>query len=229
MRQRVWSFITSVCRHWSSLVTGGIFIALLSIYQGTGHTVSSWFFTVIGVVALLFACFRAWDEQYERAEAETARNAKPELVGEILHARISTYGMIREKGGPDIPHAMLLMKVAVAGRNEIETTIKGVSLVFQLDGMSYTSTYEEITGSLFVIYRDQYGTHQERPVSLVQSITSDSPIRYRVRSKGWVLFHIAGLRQPEPKSPLKADLTLTVYDELDEPHKIVAMSQRIET
>jgi hypothetical protein len=120
------------------------------------------------------------------------------------------------------------MKVGLAGRNEVETTIKGLSLVFEADGRSYTCTYEEITGSLFVIYRDQYGTHQERPQSLVQSITSDSPVRYRVRSKGWVMFHIAGLRQPEPKSTLHANLTLTVYDELDEPHKIVAKSQRIE-
>lgn len=71
------TFLWRVARHWGALVTGGIFIGALGIYQGVGHTVPHWFYWTIAGVAVFVGSYLAWFDQYERTrelEAEVAKH-----------------------------------------------------------------------------------------------------------------------------------------------------------
>jgi hypothetical protein len=68
-------FVKSACHHWGSLVTGGFFIGVLALYQATGHRVAPWFYWAVAMLAVFPACFKAWEEQYQRAEKASAEAA----------------------------------------------------------------------------------------------------------------------------------------------------------
>jgi hypothetical protein len=55
--------------HWGILFTGGIGIGAVSLWQITGHYLSPTLGWVIAAFAVLGACFKAWNEQFERAES----------------------------------------------------------------------------------------------------------------------------------------------------------------
>lgn len=62
-------FIMAVAYHWSSLVTGGLIIGILSIWQGTGHPVPHSVYWVIAVISLFVAFFKAWRDERSAKEA----------------------------------------------------------------------------------------------------------------------------------------------------------------
>ena len=65
-------FGDAVRRQWGTLVTGGAIIGALGIWQGTGHTLPSGVYWVVGVAGLAFSFYRAWLEQH--TEVERLRN-----------------------------------------------------------------------------------------------------------------------------------------------------------
>jgi hypothetical protein len=66
-RRNIVQFINAVLRHWGALLTGGIPLALLWLYQGQGHPIPQWLYGAAGILAFLPAAFLAWDEQRENA------------------------------------------------------------------------------------------------------------------------------------------------------------------
>jgi len=76
--KRIWKFVGAVGHHWGILSTGGFLIGVVNLWQNTGHTIAKGIGWLIGVGALLVAFFKAWNEQYERAEALTSETQEPE-------------------------------------------------------------------------------------------------------------------------------------------------------
>lgn len=68
--RRIWKFIRAVLHHWGILVTGGVAIGAVSLWQMTGHNLPPTIGWIIGALAVLAAFFKAWNEQYERAESQ---------------------------------------------------------------------------------------------------------------------------------------------------------------
>lgn len=69
----LWEFIKAVWKRWRTGLTGGALVALLVVFQATGHSVSAWFYGVIVVATLCRAFFLVWrDELRKRKVAETA-------------------------------------------------------------------------------------------------------------------------------------------------------------
>jgi hypothetical protein len=81
------AFCKAVARHWGSLVTGGIVIGALAVWQGTGHRVAPGVFWVIASCALLLSFFLAWKDQVIRAERAEA--ALESLSAERLRATLA--------------------------------------------------------------------------------------------------------------------------------------------
>ena len=69
MFHRLWDFSKAVGRHWSALVTGGVVIGLMSIWQGTGHNIPPTVYWIVAMVALFVACFKAWEAERKAKEA----------------------------------------------------------------------------------------------------------------------------------------------------------------
>lgn len=53
-------FLAAVLRHWGVIVTGGVVIGLLSIWQNTGHVVGHWVYWLVAVIGLVIAFYRTW-------------------------------------------------------------------------------------------------------------------------------------------------------------------------
>src|SRR5579864_2016065 len=70
-------FIWAVLRHWGAIVTGGILIGLLGIWQGTGHHVAPTVYWIVAIVGIFVGCYKAWnDERIATEGALAALNAE---------------------------------------------------------------------------------------------------------------------------------------------------------
>src|ERR1051325_1121918 len=79
-------FSKSVAQYWGALLTGGVLIALLQLWQGLGHTV--WRYVNCGVALVMFfvATFLSWRKEYilrEELELELALAKQHFLKKEI--------------------------------------------------------------------------------------------------------------------------------------------------
>lgn len=69
--RRVWKFCKAVAPHWGALVTGGVLIGIIGIWQGTGHPVKPGFYWAIAIAAMVIATFRVWNDQANIVETVT--------------------------------------------------------------------------------------------------------------------------------------------------------------
>jgi hypothetical protein len=78
--RRILKFAGAVLHHWGILFTGGMFIGAVTLWQNTGHYLSPKVEWMIAAVAVLVACFKAWNEQFERAEALSEHRADDSVI-----------------------------------------------------------------------------------------------------------------------------------------------------
>ncbi len=81
----VWLFLKAVGKHWGSIVTGGMAMGLLGIWQGVGHPIKPWVYWLIAIVGLAIAFYRAWLDQYQKVDAIEA--ARSEIERKYLDER----------------------------------------------------------------------------------------------------------------------------------------------
>ena len=98
--------------HWGILSTGGVLIGLVSIWQMTGHGVSPLVGWAIGGLAVLGACFKAWNEQLERAEALIQERTKEDDLIDL----------------PPPPPQIAQVEAAIAEEESPKLTIQTVSV-----------------------------------------------------------------------------------------------------
>jgi hypothetical protein len=70
-------FILAVARHWSTLMTGGIIIGALDLWQNTGHSVPPFLYWSVAIVALFVAFFRAWRDEHQAKEGVLQKAGPP--------------------------------------------------------------------------------------------------------------------------------------------------------
>lgn len=63
------TFVMAVARHWGSLVTGGIVIGVLGIWQNTGHSINSGVYWGVAIVGLFIAFYKAWLDEHIAKES----------------------------------------------------------------------------------------------------------------------------------------------------------------
>lgn len=92
-------FLRAVLKHWGSIVTGGVFIGGVSLWQSTGHFVAHWIYWSIASIGLLVAFYRAWLGEHKqvvdlaaalhaaRAELKQESERMAQLRAEIAGAR----------------------------------------------------------------------------------------------------------------------------------------------
>ena|SRR5712692_8799709 len=79
--RRFLKFLRAVGKHWGVLVTGGVFVGAVGLWQGTGHPVKPSVYWAMAMVGFFIACHKAWNDQLE--EAEKARSALAETRKEL--------------------------------------------------------------------------------------------------------------------------------------------------
>jgi hypothetical protein len=141
----MWSplkFADAVRKHWGGIVTSGVIIGALGIWQSTGHIVNPRVYWAIALLGLIFATYRTWDDQYLQFETrdKEARKKEEELQGkldelkrwsfevEFLKASRSVY--IHENGNS--PFVALFISALVHNRNRESTTVYARSVSVKL-------------------------------------------------------------------------------------------------
>jgi hypothetical protein len=59
------SFTVAVIRHWGVVVTSGVLIGGIGLWQSTGHFVGHWVYWSVGAVGLIVAFYRAWLNEHQ--------------------------------------------------------------------------------------------------------------------------------------------------------------------
>src|SRR6266849_3006528 len=90
MNRRVLTFGKAIVKHWVILITGGLLIAILAIWQLTGHLVQPWIGWGIAVAAVVVACYKVWDEQQKALEE--AQEPSKLVLTEIRWAQVGING-----------------------------------------------------------------------------------------------------------------------------------------
>jgi hypothetical protein len=83
------TWIKSVGQHWGSLVTGGVIIGALGIWQGVGHTVKAWVYWSVAILGLGVANYLAWEDENDKYEAERAKHDNPNFNLALGHTLTS--------------------------------------------------------------------------------------------------------------------------------------------
>jgi hypothetical protein len=58
-------YLIAVMNYWQALVTGGVLVALLGVWQAFDHKVENWIYFAIAGLAIFVAGFQAWMEQFK--------------------------------------------------------------------------------------------------------------------------------------------------------------------
>ena len=66
-------FVVAVAQHWGVVVTSGVLIGGIGLWQSTGHFVGHWVYWSVASVGLIVAFYRAWLSEYQSARELTAR------------------------------------------------------------------------------------------------------------------------------------------------------------
>ena len=69
----LFEFIKAVLKHWGILVTSGVGIGALGIWQGTGHYIPHWVYWSVAAIGLVGACYKAWDAERQQVETLAER------------------------------------------------------------------------------------------------------------------------------------------------------------
>lgn len=86
--RKISQWIVSVSRHWGSLVTGGVLIGALGVWQGTDHHVPPSIYWIVAVLGLITASYRAWAVEQD---AKDARQNEIDLQSKKLAEQDSQY------------------------------------------------------------------------------------------------------------------------------------------
>jgi hypothetical protein len=75
-------FLSALWKHWLALMSSAVF-TFLSIYSSWTNRTNTWIVATSVALALTlfgYAAYKAWKEQYDRAEEERAKRSRPELT-----------------------------------------------------------------------------------------------------------------------------------------------------
>ena len=61
----LFGFTKAVLKHWGILVTSGVGIGALGIWQGTGHYIPHWAYWSVAAIGFVGACYKAWDASHQ--------------------------------------------------------------------------------------------------------------------------------------------------------------------
>jgi tetrahydromethanopterin S-methyltransferase subunit E len=64
MLRRIGQFVVEMCKTWGALLTGGFIIAIISIWQFTGHNIPTKVGWSLIMGAIIIAAFQVWNRQY---------------------------------------------------------------------------------------------------------------------------------------------------------------------
>jgi hypothetical protein len=207
------------------LLAGGSIAALLGLWwQFTGAAVSSQVSWGSSILLFATAVYQAWREENARALTEQARNARPELTGEIVA------GLFRRPyhlpADVDTGEAHVMLKVSVANSHPAPVRVRNWRLWIDLDGV-----VQQAKGPLYIpdqtvfyvtdpipgliaeqVARTEYPTPRLDELGLHQAIQPETPLT------GWLWFALPGAHSEYVRDC--AAFTLEIVDEFGNAHVI---------
>ncbi len=127
----IWQFFIGIFYHWIPLVTGGLIMAALGVFEHrTGRSVPwSWYASIL-ILFFLYSCFVTWRDEY-RVRIKLVEQAKPKLSiqfkGSSQRPEMQDLGFCESLNGGFLEQR--LFRVAI--RNESSVSIKGAQLVLE--------------------------------------------------------------------------------------------------
>lgn len=194
-----------------------VFFVLSVVSAGKyGASLSAFVFLAISLPLFWIGAYSSFSKKANELDAEKVRNAKPEIVGRILFATIRFCGNSIDKG-VITPNCVIAMKLSVTSKTNIDATLKDAELLVRMNGYEYPGQRLPLG---IVDYSSTHGGAPEKMSDLISSTTYSNPIRYRVASVGWLEFMVNGA--DGTATTLHADIRVTLTDELDDKHIIIA-------
>jgi hypothetical protein len=148
---RVLQFVLAVTRRWGILVTGGVVMGVIGIWQGSGHAVDPRLYEGIAALDVLVAIFRAWSEQAEAKEKAEKRIAelegRPEITLDIEDYK-STANNPPDWGGAHVKQRFMLSN----GGN-----IQSVNLTIEAIPLPMADFYKRQIGEMAQHYSNTTG------------------------------------------------------------------------
>lgn len=137
-------YIRAVFKHWGVLVTSGVGIGALGIWQGTGHFTPHWVYWLVAAIGIVAACYKAWNEERQNVVNLTERlNVFEQKIQPMLHmdARVGRPDSEKtrwRKGADAYYFRLAVTNAGTAAARDVQVVLAGVEQL-RLD-----KTYEAV-------------------------------------------------------------------------------------
>jgi hypothetical protein len=82
--RHIWDFVVAVLRQWGALVTGGVVVAAIAVYEHiSGRPIAGRPFLIAVIISLLVAFFLAWRKERLTVERLKNRGSKREVAEKL--------------------------------------------------------------------------------------------------------------------------------------------------
>jgi hypothetical protein len=128
MWERIQKFVIAIMSDWFARMSGPLTVPFTIASLFVSSAEYRRLFASLAVSALLVTSYRVWVNEYRRAEAEIAKNDKPEIRGEIFDFKRS--GILGDSilKGVRSCSFYLTFKIFLCNHREVSTTIKEIRL-----------------------------------------------------------------------------------------------------
>lgn len=161
----------------------------------------------------VIGAYRIWATQHGQVLNELAKNAKPDIAGEILEISIDEI-LVSDGRWPAASGSFINIKAYIVNRSQVETTVKGFGL--ELQGVSIEDP--TIDGSNLLISNIRV-SRQENLFNFAHHVNDASSLTLRrgIAKEGWVRFFLYGTAYKEVSD---ATIAMTVIDAWGTHHRI---------
>ena len=139
----------------------------------------------------------------DRLEAKQSA-PRSKIVGEIESGKFGVSASSASYG-KTLHTVAVVLRLRVTNKEKLETTVKRADMRMTANGETYSA------------HRQSLWSFEDRP-DLLEKITDKTPIRQGVATTGSLEFLVEGLKRPD--RGINADVTVTLIDEFDVPHRI---------
>jgi hypothetical protein len=195
-------YLNAVRKHWGSLVTGGVFIGGLGIWQGLGHSVAPWVYWLVAILGLAVASFFAWNDEHQKLVAEQHRNEGSRIEGEMIIALVDSK--------KSTPHGTLepltsgcFVTVLLTATNlnpaPAYLYLGGIVLSIQIEGKPYEGKYESLAhGRIeFTCLAEEVSIPYRNMTDFFFGGLNRFPMEDGVPRNGWLRFYVEDLEEKE--------------------------------
>lgn len=194
---KLWRFIYA-SGYWALVGMGSGLISLTLLLMGVKSSPTFFGIFVISMIVFCWGAYKAWSKTADALEAETSRNATPELSWIVHHAyidKIASSPVMAILGFLGSDYALVILDATISNNTAaVPTRITEIKLSINTGSHLHQGEFLSEASGLSIDEVMLHGaTRTVSCQSIDRAITEKSPLTYGVPRRCWIVFLFGNL------------------------------------